>query len=507
MTRTARTRLFLAGIAVAALALRVGLVVTLRWDSPDGDEAVWGLIAKHIATGRELPVFHYGQSYFGTLEAYFLAGVFRVVGFRPNAIFLIPLLAGLGAVALAGELARRYVTGRIALLSVLVLAVCSATWQRDTLDAGNGLALCLQLGAVLSLMIAVSTDSARIRGSDLGFFGLSGLAVWSWQLYIPAFVLLCIVWARYRGSRLGTRAWLICAGVFFGASSPFWSYHIGLSGTRVGDLLTKTGTGAGVPVARWLRVKIFGAGGGNLFLSAIALVGLARGTWMLSRDRATGCRAALVVLPLAVTTLLLGPEHRHMLSVPLLLTPLGLAAVERAASRLVADKSSAIPAAITVLATLYGLATIVSNRTLPWREEPAFYRHVYDWPTIVTRLDEAGFVRGYGEFWTAYPLTYMSDERILVVPVLPSRYGNVTDRYPPYYDIVRAADSVFIFRPAQMPDDPEFRELMSLSDLGRQLLTNPLDVGEGLRAYGPLPREDAVRLEIEALHDRWLGRR
>ena len=38
------------------------------------DEAVVGLMAKHISEGRELPVFYYGQPYLGSLEAFLVAG-------------------------------------------------------------------------------------------------------------------------------------------------------------------------------------------------------------------------------------------------------------------------------------------------------------------------------------------------------------------------------------------------------------------------------------------------
>ena len=51
---------------------------------PDGDEAILGLMARHLAAGKELPLFFYGQSYgFCLLETATAACLFKIFGSSP----------------------------------------------------------------------------------------------------------------------------------------------------------------------------------------------------------------------------------------------------------------------------------------------------------------------------------------------------------------------------------------------------------------------------------------
>jgi hypothetical protein len=58
----------------------------------DSDQAVWGLMAKHVAEGRAFPLFMYGQNYMLALEAWVTAVVFLVTGVSAIAL-KIPILA------------------------------------------------------------------------------------------------------------------------------------------------------------------------------------------------------------------------------------------------------------------------------------------------------------------------------------------------------------------------------------------------------------------------------
>src|SRR3972149_5141856 len=72
------TRLRLPVVLVIATLFKAGL-----WLSGvaqlNADEAVVGLMARHILQG-ERPTFFYGQAYLGSLDAWLVAGVFSVFG-------------------------------------------------------------------------------------------------------------------------------------------------------------------------------------------------------------------------------------------------------------------------------------------------------------------------------------------------------------------------------------------------------------------------------------------
>src|SRR5260370_9245609 len=56
------------------------LLISQGWPQTDSDESTMGLMALHIAYRGEHPVFFYGQSYMGSLEAYIAAPLFHLFG-------------------------------------------------------------------------------------------------------------------------------------------------------------------------------------------------------------------------------------------------------------------------------------------------------------------------------------------------------------------------------------------------------------------------------------------
>ena len=81
-------------LAVAALIVILRSAVFVFWEQAhfDSDQAVVGLMAKHLAEGRAFPLFYYGQSYMLGVEAWLAAPVFLLIG--PSVMALkLPLLA------------------------------------------------------------------------------------------------------------------------------------------------------------------------------------------------------------------------------------------------------------------------------------------------------------------------------------------------------------------------------------------------------------------------------
>src|SRR5690242_7622220 len=80
-------------LAVAILLILIRSAVFVFWPESDfdSDQAVHGLMAKHISEGRAFPVFMYGQNYMLAVEAWLAAPVFLIAGVSVTALKL-PLL-------------------------------------------------------------------------------------------------------------------------------------------------------------------------------------------------------------------------------------------------------------------------------------------------------------------------------------------------------------------------------------------------------------------------------
>jgi hypothetical protein len=80
-------------LAVAILLILIRSLVFVFWPQSyfDSDQAVYGLMAKHISQGRAFPLFMYGQSYLLAVEAWLAAPVFLIAGVSVAAL-KFPLL-------------------------------------------------------------------------------------------------------------------------------------------------------------------------------------------------------------------------------------------------------------------------------------------------------------------------------------------------------------------------------------------------------------------------------
>ena len=87
-------------IAVAALVAAVRGLPFILWPHAafDADQAVVGLMAKHLAEGRAFPLFYYGQPYMLAVQAWLAAPLF-VIGGASILLLKLPLLALNGAAA------------------------------------------------------------------------------------------------------------------------------------------------------------------------------------------------------------------------------------------------------------------------------------------------------------------------------------------------------------------------------------------------------------------------
>lgn len=98
MTHTAtldnrtRERLLVALFVVAIVLLRSAAFVFWEETQFDSDQAVMGLMAKHLSEGRAFPVFFYGSNHILAVQAWLAAPVFLLAGVSVTALKL-PILA------------------------------------------------------------------------------------------------------------------------------------------------------------------------------------------------------------------------------------------------------------------------------------------------------------------------------------------------------------------------------------------------------------------------------
>ena len=69
-----------AAVLIAAVLLRSWFFLSYDESYFDSDQAIVGLMAKHLVEGRARPLFFYGQEYMLAVEAWAMAPVFALLG-------------------------------------------------------------------------------------------------------------------------------------------------------------------------------------------------------------------------------------------------------------------------------------------------------------------------------------------------------------------------------------------------------------------------------------------
>lgn len=477
---------------VLALILAAGLKTWLiigEWAPFNADEAVVALMARHILRG-ELPVFFYGQAYMGSLDACLIASGFWLFGEQVWVIRLVQSLLYLGFLMTTFALGRlAFNDRRVGAIAILLLALPPVNLTLYTTVSLGGYGEVLLLGnltLISVLQIWRSFQEGRFPGQRRWWLlvGLSsGLGLWAFGLTLvyslPAGVFLFILtWKALRTASPPSRrgiTWAFCLAVMGSliGSTPWWLFALQ---NGVTQLLKELGGEAiagveGLPwgvqlVTHTFNLLVFGSTAaigvrppwGVIWLG-LPILPFVLFFWMavlvyLGRSLSNHPQAPVLwLLAGVIGTLALG----------FILTPFGVDSSGRyflpwaaPLALLAADFILSIRGRVGLWAfTLVGLlmmyqlwGVLQSALRYPPGLTTQFYaptqvdqRYM---PELITFLRDHGEWRGYTNYWVAYPLAFLSNEKLIYTPRLPYhldfRYTRRDDRYPPYDTLVAQAE-------------------------------------------------------------------
>lgn len=188
--RLNRNALIAPGLIFVAFALRFLLIVQ-GWPESNSDEGTFGLEAMHILFRGEHPIFMYGQSYMGTLEAFMGALQFQLFGVSLFSLRLGMLVFFVLFLISLYLLTRLLYTRKVAIFSLALLALGARDMLIPEIRAVGGAAETLLFGALLFLLaswLALDKRSGRRYLRPFAFAGwglVAGLGLWSHTLIAP----------------------------------------------------------------------------------------------------------------------------------------------------------------------------------------------------------------------------------------------------------------------------------------------------------------------------------
>lgn len=214
-------------LLAAGLCFRLLLLVKLELvnggdlDVYLADEGVVGLMGKHIAEGRELPVFFYGQHYLGALEAYLAALVFTVAGPSLLALRTVPFVFSLLLAAAVYTFTYRFYSVAAARWATALVAVSPVYFLQWNLKARGGFIEHIFILFLLMLLFwRFYLGHERDRPTAIVLGLVAGVALWVNQLaltyLIPALLLLAIDRVDRRGLAPLLAGFLLGASLLIG---------------------------------------------------------------------------------------------------------------------------------------------------------------------------------------------------------------------------------------------------------------------------------------------------
>jgi 4-amino-4-deoxy-L-arabinose transferase-like glycosyltransferase len=406
----------------------------------DGDEAVWGLMARHALDG-ELTTFFWGQAYGGTQETILTAGVFALAGSGTIALRVVPIVLFAAAAILVWRVGRRTVGGPAAAFAAVLFWVWPSylVWKSTRAHGFYGAGLVLTL-TVLLLAVRLRERPSRKESAALGL--AAGLGWWATPqtAFVVAPALAWLVWRRT--SVLRELPIMIVSAALAAAPWLIWSASHGWAtlqapheggGTYFEHLRTflyatlPTLLGVRAPFSlEWLPGELVGRA---LEVAALALFVLAA---LVAARRRAGLEPLVVVAaaypflsafsPFAA----LNEEPRYLV----LLAPI----VALLLASLLARRwwSAVAGLALAVASTVAGLSSMASID--PPVPPVGGLRVPADLEPVVRELDAAGETRVRAHYAVAYRIAFETRERIVA-----SSTSQV--RYAPYQRVVDADPS------------------------------------------------------------------
>lgn len=455
-------KIFLFILAIGILLRAIFLVTSLEYLEIGSDEAVLGLMAKHVWLG-EFPLMTWAQSHGGTLETYLNAPLYLLFGLRPIMVRLLPLLFSITYLILCYLLVNQVFGRNPALISMSITAI-PPVYLCILASLGvsmNGPAL---IGVISGMYI---THKIIAGNKNLGLCLLLGF-IWGITFWVHQIVIFGIVTGGFflflNDIKLFFKKyfWAIISGFIIG-SLPLWLYNIKndfdtFRVAGVADIATtinnlKTAVTFTLPTAWGLKLPTY--------IDNPYFIDIPKTFFWLLAGIYTG---------LLIISIFLKPEKRQrfgklslwfLFFIILFITSRNRRTNWWSTRYLIHTYTALIPLIGLGLSWIYNkqklvftliLSTILAVnlygniKLLSYWKDPLFPGEHIDLPgnkDLIKFLKKEGIKYGYMHYWLSYPVVFNTDEGIILSPAYDERFGKYKQ---PYLEKVsKAKDVAYIF--------------------------------------------------------------
>jgi hypothetical protein len=440
-----RELLFVLILLVVAWGVQWFVVATRRIPA-SSDQAIVGLMAKHILERGDHPVFYYGSAYAGSLEPHYVAGVFALLGPSPASYRIA--MGGLVLLMMLGTwaLTREAFGPRPAIFALAYLALPPFYFLYKGLTS-DGHYDAFNLFVVGVLLVCIRIEKVLATGGDLrrllvALGVLFGIGWWINPITPPISAAAAAwIFFRKRHPPLRKVVWVVAG--FLAGSIPWtwWNLrhqwaslvmpelgHVGIRGAlhNLSEVFARS-----LPILTGgMRFRIEDTADTFPFSSVVVGAILIAVLIPSVRRAVTGDRVLrLLFLCFLLLTAAAIWSTRYLPGEPRLLFPYYVLIPPAVAVGL--DRMSRGPAGRFAAAACGSLLLVAHASSIAVE-----YRHLQNTDedstgsldTLRQALSKEGVRHLYTDYWTAYRLAFESNEQIIAAPIP----GDEAVRYVPY---------------------------------------------------------------------------
>ncbi len=404
----------LVAAAVAGVVLRI-VVWRSAYGQYDGDEAVWGLMARHALHGH-FSAFFWGQGYGGTLEVALTAGLYAIFGTSWWAARLVPIVLTAVAALLVWRVGRRTIGEPAARFGAAIFWIFPAYLVWKSIRAHGFYASGLVLALLVLLLVLRLAERRSLQ--DVALLGfVIGIGFWQ-TTQIVAVVVPALIWLTVRRPAVWRDAWIGIVPAVVGVlpwllsnlRHDWWSFDMTVRGapSYLGRL---RGFGSATfPMALDLRLPftsqwIAGKAVSGAVYVALLVVLVVIG-WRLRRTNV----ALLVLVVVLYPFLYSASDYTWLLDEPRYLVLALPATTLLLCLPLTTTRRGAVGVAIALALTV---TTFVRLDPPAYRRQADGNLVPRDFAPLVAALDQRRITRVFGSYWIVYRLSFETHERIL----------------------------------------------------------------------------------------------
>lgn len=492
------TGVFLVAVLWKVILLKVGAFPF------NSDEAIVALMASHIL-GGEIPIFFYGQAYMGSLDAFLVAAGFQVLGESVQAVRYVQILIYCGILLTTFWLAFLVLQSfRAALYSIVLLMIPTVNMTLYTTVSLGGYGEALLIGNLILCIGYLSVKAEQNRKTNtkrlvylIGWGVLAGFGLWANGLTlvysVPVGIYLIInIWRYEKTSKRVTLLLAIILGGLLGAA-PWLFFAIQNS---PGQLLQELfGSAVAVEGGTYLS-RVFMHLVNFLLLGipvtlgfrppwevrwlVLPLIPFVAYFWFMvirfwiqneikqdkEKDRFRVVLAGVaifLILMFILTQFGVDPSGRYFLPLSIILAVFGGDFIDKGIQKNFWKWGTLVLIiGFQIIGTIQCIQRNPPGITTQF-DATTVIDHRYD-DDLIEFLKENNEIRGYTNYWVAYPLAFLSGEDLIYTPRLPYhldlRYTSRDDRYLPFDILVNKSSKTALISTKNTALESRIREIL-----------------------------------------------